>query len=316
MKIDKGFVLTCVDKEISLQHQKLSWFWKKVCRLRFSWCKVYGERASIWNRRCWWQTTQEKNMTTEEEGIGLQKCSLVNITKNGVEEEWPSSSFFLLVGGVHQGTCSFSLFSLFSFFHFIFELFYNEYLLLFVFYSSYSSFSFLVFFTSCLEVFTTKHPLSLLFFFIILMKKWRKEKKKKKISEKKEKKERGRRNKRRSLVNTSKNEVKKRIILFLFLLEGGHQQASSFSVFLHYNEYLLFTLFSSSYSSYFLFFFHFLFGGVIILFFLSSLFFTSLHFWRINIFHLLFFFFPCLSKSNVRFCIHPLYPSIEDLFIK
>ncbi len=188
MKIHRGFVLTCVDKEISPQHQKLSWFWKKVCRLRFSWCKVYGERASIWNRRCWWQNNSRKKHENNKEGIGLQMCSLVNITKNGVKKEWPSSFFFLLLGGVRQGTYSFSLSSLFSFFHFIFELFYNEYLLLFVFYSSYSSFFFLVFFTSCLEVFATKHPLSLLFFFIILMKKWRKEKKRKKSPRKKKKK--------------------------------------------------------------------------------------------------------------------------------
>ncbi len=85
---------------------------------------------------------------------------------------------------------------------------------------------FCVFFTSCLEVFVTKHPLFLLFFFIILIKKWSKEKK---ISKKKGKK---------------KEEEK---------IRGVHQQTSSFSVFLHYNEYLLFTFFSSSYSSYFLF---------------------------------------------------------------
>ncbi len=130
----------------------------------------------------------KKKHDNEEEGIGLQKCLLVNITKNGMEKEWPSSffSFFLeVLAKKHTRFLSFFL----SFFHYIFELFYNEYLLLFVFYSSYSSFIyFLVFFTSYLEVFASKHPLSLLFFFIILMKKWRKEKKREKNLQEKGKK--------------------------------------------------------------------------------------------------------------------------------
>ncbi len=73
MKIDGGFVLTCVDKAIGPQHQKLSWFWKKLCWLRFSWCKMYGERASIWDRRCWWQTTQEKNEEKKEKKMKTRK---------------------------------------------------------------------------------------------------------------------------------------------------------------------------------------------------------------------------------------------------
>ncbi len=115
MKVNEGFVLTCVDKAIGPRHQKLSWFWKILCWLRFSWCKVYGERALVWNRRCWWQTTQEKKNEekkekkheNEEERIGLHKCSLANVTKNGVEKDWSSSISLLLLGGVYQRTSSF-----------------------------------------------------------------------------------------------------------------------------------------------------------------------------------------------------------------
>lgn len=234
----------------------------------------------------------KKKNENEEKIIGLQKCSLANITKNGVEKEWPSSFSFLLFWGVRQQTSSLSL----SLFLFLFSLNFGIVLqwippiicLLF--------FLFIVFFsfTSYLEVFTTKHPLSLLFFFIILVEKLSKgKKKKKKISKKKEKRERRTRNKRCSLVNTSKNEVKKRIILFLFLLGGVHKQASTFLVFLHYNEYLLFTFFSSSYSSYFLFFS----TSCLEVSESSSFFllFSSLHFWRINISHLLLFFFLSFS---------------------
>lgn len=117
--------MTCVDKAIGPQHQKLSWFWKNIYWLRFSWCKVYGERASVSNRRCWWQTTQEKEWRkkrkkneNEEERIGLQKCSLANITKNEVEKEWSSSISLLLLGGVRQRTSSFSLFFVIFSLHF------------------------------------------------------------------------------------------------------------------------------------------------------------------------------------------------------
>jgi len=58
---------------------------------------------------------KRKKHENNEEGIGLQKCSMANITKNGVEKEWPSSFSFLLLRGVHQQTSSFSLF-FFSFF--------------------------------------------------------------------------------------------------------------------------------------------------------------------------------------------------------
>jgi len=59
---------------------------------------------------------KKKKHENEEERIGLQKCSLGNITKNGVEKEWSSSISLLLLGGVRQQTSSFSLFFVFFFF--------------------------------------------------------------------------------------------------------------------------------------------------------------------------------------------------------
>jgi hypothetical protein len=114
-----------------------------------------------------------KKHENEEERIGLQKCSLDNITKNGMEKNGPLPflCFFLEVfTNQHPLSLSLSLF-LYIFFTSFWNCstmntsYYLSFLfLLFIVF-------FLVFFTSCLEVFATKHPLSRLFFSIIVMEK-------------------------------------------------------------------------------------------------------------------------------------------------